>query len=210
MSAEHLARAAATAVLTSHDEPDQSSIEQLVPLVYDELRALAHRQLMFERGELTVQTTELVHEAYLRLVDDTRVTRRGRSYFFAAAARAMRQVLVDAARKRLAEKRGGGAERVELDEHHVIAESYSAELLDLENALQRLGALSPRQARIVECRYFGGMSVSQTAAALDISTRTVEYDWTIGRAFLYDQLKGWEPDTSSPRSTEPPNAPDIS
>ena len=187
------ARTAHDLTAVSNEDAASGSLDRLVPAIYEELRLLARRQLRREHGEVSVQTTELVHEAYLRLVDDTRVTSRGRAYFFAAAARAMRQVLVDAARRRLADKRGGGAERVELEPDHAVAAAYSVEVLDLEQALQQLEALSPRQVRVVECRYFGGMSVEETAVALEISPRTVEYDWSIGRAWLYDRLQGTEP-----------------
>ena len=187
------ARTAHDLTAVSNEDAETGSLDRLVPAIYEELRILARGQLRRERGDLSVQTTELVHEAYLRLVDDTRVTSRGRAYFFAAAARAMRQVLVDAARRRLADKRGGGAERVELEDDHAVAAAYSVEVLDLEQALQELEALSPRQVRVVECRYFGGMSVEETAVALEISTRTVEYDWSIGRAWLYDRLQGSKP-----------------
>jgi RNA polymerase sigma-70 factor (ECF subfamily) len=187
------ARTAHDLTAASNEDAETGSLDRLVPAIYEELRVLARRQLRRERGDVSVQTTELVHEAYLRLVDDTRVTSRGRAYFFAAAARAMRQVLVDAARRRLADKRGGGAERVQLEDDHAVAAAYSVEVLDLEQALQELEALSPRQVRVVECRYFGGMSTEETAVALEISPRTVEYDWSIGRAWLYDRLRGPQP-----------------
>lgn len=186
-------RSAQDVTEASNEDAETGSLDRLVPRIYEELRVLARGQLRREYGDVSVQTTELVHEAYLRLVDDTRVTQRGRAYFFAAAARAMRRVLVDAARRRLAHKRGGGAERVPLDESHAAAAAYSAELLDLEAALAQLEALSPRQAQIVECRYFGGMSVEQTAAALQVSPRTVVSDWALGRAWLYDRLNGRVP-----------------
>ena len=186
------ARTAHDLTAVSNEDVETGSLDRLVPAIYEELRLLARGQLRREHGEVSVQTTELVHEAYLRLVDDTRVTSRGRAYFFAAAARAMRQVLVDAARRRLADKRGGGAERVELADDHAVVAAYSVEVLDLEQALQQLEALSPRQVRVVECRYFGGMSVEETAVALEISPRTVEYDWSIGRAWLYARLQGSE------------------
>jgi RNA polymerase sigma factor (TIGR02999 family) len=190
------ARTAHDLTAASNEDSETGSLDRLVPAIYEELRILARGQLRREHGDVSVQTTELVHEAYLRLIDDTRVTSRGRAYFFAAAARAMRQVLVDAARRRLADKRGGGAERVALEDDHAIAAAYSVEVLDLEQALQALEALSPRQVRVVECRYFGGMSVEETAAALEISPRTVEYDWSIGRAWLYDRLRGQAPSGS--------------
>jgi RNA polymerase sigma factor (TIGR02999 family) len=171
-------------------ELDAASIEQLVPVIYDELRAMAHRQLQREPGA-TLQTTELVHEVYLRLVDDTQVTRRGRAYFFAAASTAMRRVLVERARRRTAGKRGGRAAEqvVALDEAEIAVDAFAAEILDLDEALERLAALDARQARVVECRYFGGLDVEETAAVLDVSPRTVKSDWAMARAWLYDALR---------------------
>src|SRR5690606_27472828 len=136
----------------------------------------------------TLQTTALVHEAYFRLADDTKVTARGRAYFFAAAARAMRQVLVDHARRRNAAKRGGGVEPVSLDETRLAVDELAAELLDLDRELERLAALNERHARVVECRFFAGLSVEETAAALDVSPRTVKSDWALARAWLYETL----------------------
>jgi RNA polymerase sigma-70 factor, ECF subfamily len=179
-----------TALLVTADSGDGGALDRLVPLLYDELRAMAHGQLARERRQRTLQTTGLVHEAYLRLADDSRVTRRGRAYFFAAAARAMRQVLVDRARRRNAAKRGGGAEEVSLDEEQVAVDDFVAELLDLDRALEQLAALNPRHARVVECRFFAGMSVEETAEALDVSPRTVKYDWALARAWLLDALDG--------------------
>jgi RNA polymerase sigma-70 factor, ECF subfamily len=166
-----------------------SALDRLFPVVYDQLKRLAAAQLARERGRNVLQTTALVHEAYLKLVDDTRVTRKGRSYFFAAAGRAMRQILVDQARRRRALKRGGGIEE-SLDENVAGVEAFAEDLLDLHAALNRLAGQSPRQARVVECRYFGGLSVQETAAALDLSERTVKYDWAMARAWLYRELKG--------------------
>jgi RNA polymerase sigma factor (TIGR02999 family) len=159
-----------------------------VPLIFDELHEMAHWQLAREQQSVTLQTTALVHEAYLRLVDDDRVTGRGRAYFFAAAARAMRQVLVDAARRRKAAKRGGDVPLMSLDEDVALVEAYESDLLDLDQALEELKLRNPRQMRVVECRFFGGMSVGETAAALDVSPRTVEADWALARAWLYTVL----------------------
>lgn len=165
------------------------NLDLLIPLVFDELRAMAHHHLAREHGPITLQTTELVHEAYLRLAGDARVTQLGRAYFYAAAARAMRQVLVDAARRRNAEKRGAGVTLLSLDETVASVEAYADELVGLDDALRRLEAYNPRHARVVECRYFGGMSVDDTAEALDVSPRTVKSDWALARAWLYDELK---------------------
>jgi RNA polymerase sigma-70 factor, ECF subfamily len=182
---------ATTTLLQTVESATAPPLERLVPVIYDELRQMARRQLSGEGGERSLQTTELVHEAYLKLVDDARVTRQGRAYFFGAAARAMRQVLIDAARRRGALKRGGGAAQLTLEEHHHIAvDAYASQLIDLDGALSELERLNSRQARVVECRYFAGLSVEETAAALDVSPRTVKSDWALARAWLYDALKG--------------------
>ncbi len=164
-------------------------VQELVPLVYDELRAMAHRQLAGERRNSTLDTTGLVHEAYLRLVDEGRVPDRNRSYFFGAAARAMRRVLVDAARRRKRIKRGGGQEPLELGAADASVEAFAADLLDLDSALDRLARLYPRQAHVVECRFFGGLNVEETAAALDLAPRTVKRDWVLARAWLHRALR---------------------
>jgi RNA polymerase sigma-70 factor, ECF subfamily len=188
MTAELSTRRQTTTLLMTAESGDVSALGRLVPIVYDELRAMAHRQLGRERRDPALQTTALVHEAYLKMVDDARVTRRGRAYFFAAAARAMRQVLIDLARRRKAGKRGGGAQVLTLEEDHIAVDEFAAELLDLDHALEQLAALNPRHAQVIECRFFAGMSVDETAAALDISPRAVKYDWAFARAWLYDAL----------------------
>ncbi|MGK2960663.1 MAG: ECF-type sigma factor [Gemmatimonadaceae bacterium] len=179
----------ATDLLSTAESGDAASLDLLVPLVYQELRDIAHRQLGGELKNRSIQTTELVHETYLKLVDDARVTQRGRAYFYAAAARAMRQVLVDAARKRNSGKRGGGVSVVTFDDDSVAVTAYAGELLDLDAALSELAQVNPRQAQVVECRYFGGLGVEETAAALDISPRTVKSDWALAKAWLYDELR---------------------
>ena len=194
MSAQPLARTRTTALLhtaVTGDARAAESLDALVPLIYDDLRALAHRQLSREREDITLQTTELVHEAFLRLVDATQVTRRGRAYFFAAAAQSMRRVLVDHARRRSAAKRGsstGVSDWLRLDAAGIAVDTFSAELLDLDAALLRLAVIDPRQARVVECRYFAGLSVEETADALGISQRTVKSEWAVARAWLYNYL----------------------
>jgi RNA polymerase sigma factor (TIGR02999 family) len=183
-------RAQIATVLETADEGDADVLDRLVPLVYEQLRAMAHRQLAREHGARTLQTTALVHEAYLKVADDSKVTQRGQSYFFAAAARAMRQVLVDRARRRAAQKRGGDADIVGLDDASPAVDGFAADVLDLDRALTLLAERNPRHARVVECRFFGGLSIAETAAALDVSSRTVKSDWTLARAWLYETLHG--------------------
>jgi len=161
-----------------------------VELLYDELRELAHRYRSREGGGATLHTTELVHEAYLRLADDERVGARGKAYFFGAAAQAMRRVLVDAARRRGAAKRGGDVAQVTLGEEQVAVDGYASDLLDLDRALAALEVEHPRLARVVELRFFGGLSVEETAAAMGVSPRTVKGDWALARAWLHDTLHG--------------------
>jgi RNA polymerase sigma factor (TIGR02999 family) len=173
----------------SFPEPGANeSVDHLIPLLYEELKRVAHRQLRREAPGQTLRTTDLVHEAYLRLVDQTQLTRRGRAYFFAAAARAMRQVLIDRARRRGAAKRGGGQPDVDIDGATIAVDAFAEHLLDLDAALEELAKLSPRQALVIECRYFGSLSVEETAEALEISARTVKYDWALARAWLHDTL----------------------
>ncbi len=166
--------------------PDAPSVE----LLEDELRELAHRYRAREGVGATLHTTELVHEAYLRLADDERVGGRGKAYFFGAAAQAMRRVLVDAARRRGAAKRGGEFAQVTLGEEQVAVDGYASDLLDLDRALQTLQTESPRLAHVVELRFFGGLSVEETAEALGVSPRTVKGDWALARAWLHDSLRG--------------------
>lgn len=162
-------------------------IDQAVPLVYDELRRMARRQLAGHQ-RYTLNTTALVDEAYLKLVDRDHVPANSRAYFFGAAAQAMRQVLVDAARRRARLKRGGDQVGITLDDDQFAADSFSAEILELHEALDHLAERYPRQARIVECRFFGGMTTEETADALDLSRRTVVRDWTMARAWLFQAL----------------------
>jgi RNA polymerase sigma factor (TIGR02999 family) len=187
------AQARTTLLLRSAESGGAETLDRLVPLLYQEFKRVARRQLAREGSRQTLQTTDVVHEAYLRLVDQTQVTRRGRAYFFAAAARAMREVLIDRARRRRAAKRGGGQSVLDLDEgsgRAIAVDTFADGLVDLDAALERLSTLNPRQARVVECRYFGGMSVEETAEALGISSRTVKYDWALARAWLYNALRG--------------------
>jgi len=177
-----------TVTLLEGDGDGSPDLDRLVPLVYEELKRIARRQLARETPGHTLQTTALVHEVYVRLAEDPRVTRKGRAYFFGAAARAVRQVLVDHARRRSTAKRGGDVHIVTLDDQRTPVDVFADEMLALDEALTRLAEKSPRQARVVECRYFAGLTVEETADALDVSPRTVKYDWAMARAWLYDRV----------------------
>ncbi len=187
-----------TAILARRSEDSRATFDELLPIVYDELCRMARRQLAGEWSQKTLDTGALVHEAYLKLVDQTVVPLRNRAYFFGAAARAMRQVLVDAARRRNREKRGGGVPAVPLSETMVAVDGLASSLVDLDGALAELTEIFPRQARVVECRFFGGLSVEETAAALDSSPRTVKRDWSLARAWLFRRLQ--EPESTTEES----------
>ncbi len=165
------------------------AFDQLTPLVYNELRKIASRYLRQERKGHTIQTTDLVHETYLRLIDEAHFSWENRAHFFAVAARAMRQLLVENARKRKAKKRGGGAVNLSLDEGAVMAEQKSDEILALEEALQTLEKLDERMTRIVELRYFSGLTIEETAAVLSISPATVKREWNTARAWLAKEMR---------------------
>ena len=171
-----------------HGETDRSVLDRLVPLVYDELRVMARAQLSGDRRRLTLNTTGLVHEAYVKLVDSKRAPLKSRGYFFGAAARAMRQVLIDAARRRNRDKRGGGQQPIELDEETLAIDTLAEELVTLNEALQRLAVSHPRPARAVECRYFGGLTIQETAEALDVAVRSVHRDVAFAVAWLRREL----------------------
>jgi len=162
----------------------REALQELVPLVYDELRRMAHRQLAARAPGATLQTTGLVHEAYLKLVDQSRARWSDRAHFLAVASLAMRHVLVDRAKARLAQKRGGGRVRVSLDEERIAADDQPEALLQLHEALERLAAVEPRLARVVECRFFGGLTHEEIAESLGITVRTVERDWAKARVLL--------------------------
>jgi RNA polymerase sigma factor (TIGR02999 family) len=168
-------------------EGDPSAMDRLFPLVYDELRRIAHRHLLSERTDHTLGTTGLVHETYLKVVDQTRVQWRDRGHFFRVASWAMRRVLVDYARSYRALRRGGGLRPVALDDEISIAERGDT-LVALDEALERLAAVDQRLSQVVECRYFGGLTAEETAEALGVSTRTVERDWVKARGWLRLEL----------------------
>jgi RNA polymerase sigma-70 factor (ECF subfamily) len=178
----------ATDLLLRAEAGEPAAADSMFPLVYDELRRLAHLHLSRELSARTLGTTELVHEAYLRLIDSTRVAWTGRAHFMAIAASAMRRILVDRARARRSLKRGGKRVPVDLDAAQLSTEERAESLVALDEALVRLRALDDRQARVVECRFFGGMNEEETAAALDVAARTVRRDWVKARAWLYREL----------------------
>jgi len=178
-----------TDLLNDWGNGDQEALNRLMPLVYDELHRLASRYLRHERVGHTLQTTALVHEAYLKLVDHKKANWHNRVQFFAAAAKVMRHVLVDYARSRKAAKRGGDYCRLSLDEAAISSRDKDADLLVLNEALDNLAAIDPQQSQVVELRVFGGLTVEDTAEALGISARTVKREWSMAKAWLHQQIK---------------------
>ncbi|MGH7469607.1 MAG: sigma-70 family RNA polymerase sigma factor [Longimicrobiales bacterium] len=177
-----------SSLLTAWNEGDREALDRLFPVVYRELRRIAHRQLRGERPGHTLSTTALVHEAYFKLVQLDRIQWQNRAQFFAIAARAMRRILVDYALARRRKKRGGGQPMLPLDDVIIMVNSQADELVAVDQALQRLEAIDVRHARVVECRVFAGMSVEETAEALNISAATVKRDWALARAWLNREL----------------------
>lgn len=175
-------------LLLAWSDGDQAAFDKLVPLVYEELHRLAHRYISREGPRNTLQTTALAHEAYLRLVDAKDVQWENRAHFFAVAARTMRRILVDLARSRRNLKCGGGAQQVSLDGVLVVSPERGADMIALDEALLRLAALNPRQSRVVELRYFGGLTDEEVAEVIRISPRTVRSDWSLAKAWLYREL----------------------
>jgi RNA polymerase sigma-70 factor, ECF subfamily len=180
-----------TELLLAWSAGDRDALDRLVPLVYGELRRIAHRARRREAAGGTLQTTAIVHEAYLRLVDQTRATWRHQAQFFSIAAQVMRRILVDGARRRRAARRGGGAgHRVELDESRVAVAPPDAPVLALDEALGTLERLDPKLARIVELRFFGGLTIPETAEVLGVSHATIEREWAAARVWLHKQISG--------------------
>ncbi len=177
-----------TQLLLDWSKGNQTALNKLMPLIYKELRRLAHQYLSKERTGHTMQTTDLVHEAYLRLVDQRRVRWQNRSHFFGVAAQLMRRILVDHARRHKRVKRGGDTTIVSLDEVAVVSPQSSVDLLALDEALKRLAEIDQRKATIVELRFFGGLEVKETAAFLEISEITVMRDWKMAKAWLHREL----------------------
>jgi len=177
-----------TGLLLAWGNGDQSAFDHLVAAVHDELRRLARRQMRGERANHTLQTTALVNEAYLRLIDLRRVDWQDRTHFFALSARLMRRILVDHARARHYRKRGGGAGHVDLDEALVVSTARGPDLVALDDALQALARIDARKSKVVEMRFFGGLSVKETADALHVSPETVMRDWRLAKAWLLREL----------------------
>ena len=177
-----------TQLLLAWSHGDQAALDQLIPLVYEELRRLAKRQMGRERPGHTLQTTALVNEAYLRLIDSSQVHWQSRAHFFAISAQLMRRILVDFARARHNLKRGGQTPRVSLTEALEVAPEREADLVALDDALQTLAALDPRQSRVVELRFFGGLSVEEAAEVLKVSPETVKRDWRLAKVWLLREL----------------------
>lgn len=169
--------------------PHNDAIAPLVPVVYDELRRIARRQLRNERTGHTLNTTALVHESYLKLAEQTRAAFKDRIHFLAVASQAMRRILIDYARGHRAARRGGEQQRVDLDDATLAAVEQSESLIALHEALERLEKLDPRQSRVVECRFFGGMTEEETATVLGVTDRTVRRDWIKAKLWLYAELR---------------------
>jgi RNA polymerase sigma factor (TIGR02999 family) len=177
-----------TQLLAEWSEGNQAALDKLYPLVYNELRRLAHGYLRRERKGHTLQTTALINEAYLRLVDQKYVHWANRSHFFGISAQIMRRILIDHARRYEYAKRGGGAQRISLDEVAVVAKERARSLLMLDEALKSLAEIDPRRSEVVELRYFGGLNNEEIARVLKISENTVTRDWNMARAWLYQEL----------------------
>ena len=179
-----------TRLLRDWASGDQAALEQLTPRVYKELRRIAGHFMKNERPDCTIQATALVHEAYLKLIDVTNVDWQHRAHFFAVSATMMRHILLDRARRRLAGKRGGKAPRVNLEEIPDVSSGRASEVIALDDALNALAVVDPRKARVIELRFFGGLSVEETAEVLKVSPDTVLRDWRLARAWLLTELEG--------------------
>ena len=179
-----------TQLLVDWGKGDRAALDRLIPLVYDELRRLARYYMRRERGGATLQTTALLNEAYLRLVDQRNVRWQNRAHFFAIAAQLMRRILVDRARKRTNRKRGGDSHKVSLDEAALVSEARATDLIALDEALAALEALDERKSKVVELRFFGGLNIEETAEVMAISPATVQREWNMAKAWLYREISG--------------------
>lgn len=185
MSANH----SVTQLLEEWNSGDQEALDKLMPLIYAELRKMAKRYMSQQNPGHTLQTTALIHEAYLRMVNQKEKHFENRAHFFGVAAQAMRHILVDYARARQADKRGGGARPISLEEAALVTQERAAEMVAFDDALKELETLSKRQTRVVELRYFGGLSVDETATALQVSPDTVMRDWSMAKTWLHRALR---------------------
>src|SRR6266513_1495275 len=192
MDAASVSQQRVTELLGRWSQGDDAALAELTPLVYEELRRLAHRQMGGERLDHTLQTTALVNEAYLRLADQSNPRWQNRAHFFAVAARAMRRILVTYARSQRAQKRGGGAFKVDLDEAALVSPEESKQIVELHEALEQLSALDSRKAQIVELKYFGGLNYDEIAEVLKVSRITVRRDWEFAKVWLYTELRSAE------------------
>lgn len=179
-----------TQLLAEWSEGNQAALDELYPLVYEELHRLARRYMSRERKGHTLQTTALINEAYVRLVDQRNVHWANRSHFFAISAQIMRRILIDHARRHAYAKRGGGVQQVSLEEAAIVAPDQASELVRLDEALKTLAKMDQRRSHVVELRYFGGLSNEEIAGVLKVSENTVTRDWNMARAWLYQQLTG--------------------
>jgi RNA polymerase sigma factor (TIGR02999 family) len=179
-----------TRLLIEWSEGNQKALDHLIPLVYDELRSLAESYLRQERSDHTLQPTALIHEAFFKLIDQRHVQWQNRAHFFGIAARVMRRILVDHARHRSAAKRPPMESHLSIDDVDVVSDTPDVDVLALDQALGRLAAMDPQQERIVEMRFFAGLTVEETAVALNVSTTTVKREWSLAKAWLYRALNG--------------------
>src|SRR5688572_16404825 len=177
-----------TQLLIEWSNGDKAALDKLMPLIHDELRRLAHHYMSRERGDHTLQTTALVNEAYLRLVNRKDAHWQNRTHFFAIAATLMRNILVDHARSHAYAKRGGGAHKTELDEAMIVSQQRAAEVIALDEVLKKLAVLDPQQSKVVELRFFGGLTIEETAEVLDVSPATIKREWSTAKAWLYHEL----------------------
>lgn len=183
-----------TQLLIDWGNGDKEALDKLMPLVYDELRRLARHYMRRERAGHTLQTTALVNEAYMRLVDQRNVHWQSRAHFFAIAAQLMRRILIDQARKRTNSKRGGDVRKVSLDEAAVVSQARAADLIALNDALTDLEAMDQRKSKVVELRFFGGLNIEETAEVMSISPATVQREWNLAKAWLYREIGGEQRD----------------
>jgi len=187
-SHERITTEQVTQLLIDWSNGDKAAVDKLIPLVYDELRRLARYYMRRERAGATLQTTALVNEAYMRLVDQKNVQWQNRAHFFAISAQLMRRILIDRARKRYNSKRGGDVRKVSLDQAAIVSTGRSSDLVALDEALTDLEAIDQRKSKVVELRFFGGLNIEETAEVMSISPATVQREWSMAKAWLYREI----------------------